>query len=90
MAVAIGRLAVSTGIYVLYEIEGGEMRLSEPSAKLLGKKKLPPVSEYLEAQGRFKALKKEAVEKLQQEVDAKWAVYRRQHDVALAARGPQS
>lgn len=90
MAVAIGRLAVSTGIYVLYEIEGGEMRLSEPSAKLLGKKKLPPVSEYLEAQGRFKALGKEAVEKLQQEVDAKWAAYRRQHDVAFAARGPQS
>ncbi|MFI5395278.1 MAG: thiamine pyrophosphate-dependent enzyme [Candidatus Binatia bacterium] len=78
VAVAIGRLAVNTGLYVLYEIEGGEMKLSEPSAKLLKKKTLPPVSEYLETQGRFKALAKEAVEKLQQEVDAKWAAYRRQ------------
>jgi len=32
----------------------------------------------LEAQGRFAAMKPEAVEKLQQEVDAKWAAYRRQ------------
>ena len=78
VAVTIGRLAVSTGLYVLYEIEDGHMKLSEPSAKLLKKKELPPVSEYLEAQGRFKTLESEAVEKLQQEVDAKWAVYQRQ------------
>jgi len=78
VAVAIGRLAVNTGLYVLYEIENGEMKLSEPSAKLLRKKELPPVSEYLKAQGRFKALTEEAVDKLQQEVDAKWAAYRRE------------
>ncbi len=78
VAVAIGRLAVSTGLYVLYEIEDGTMKLSEPSAKLLRKKELPPVSEYLEAQGRFKALGREAVEKLQQEVDVKWTAFRRQ------------
>lgn len=78
LAVAIGRLAVTTGLYVLYEIEDGQIKLSEPSAKLLRKKELPPVSEYLEAQGRFRALGKAAVEQLQQEVDAKWAAYRRQ------------
>jgi pyruvate ferredoxin oxidoreductase beta subunit len=76
-AVAIGRLAVTTGLYVLYEIEDGHLKLSEPSAKLLRKKELPPVSKYLEAQGRFKALPKEAIDKLQQEIDAKWAAYRR-------------
>ena len=78
LAVAIGRLAVSTGLFVLYEIEDGEIKLSEPSAKLLKKKELTPVSEYLEAQGRFGTLGREAVEKLQQEIDAKWAAYRRQ------------
>ena len=78
VAVAIGRLAVSTGVYVLYEIANGHMTLSEPSAKLLKKKQPPPVSEYLEAQGRFRAMRPEAVEQLQQEVDAKWAGYRRQ------------
>lgn len=78
VAVHIGRLAVSTGVYVLYEIENGTLKLSEPSAKLLKKTSLPPVSEYLEAQGRFKVLQKEAVDRLQQEVDAKWAAYRQQ------------
>ena len=78
VAIAIGRLAVSTGVYVLYEIENGEMKLSDPSAKLLKKKELPPVSEYVKAQGRFRALGEAAVERLQQEVDAKWAAYRRQ------------
>jgi pyruvate ferredoxin oxidoreductase beta subunit len=78
MAIAIGRLAVRTGLYVMYEIEDGQMKLSEPSAKLLRKKTLPPVSHYLEAQGRFAAMTPEAVEQLQREVDAKWAEYRRQ------------
>jgi pyruvate ferredoxin oxidoreductase beta subunit len=78
LAIAIGRLAVSTGFYVMYEIEDGQIKLSEPSAKLLRKKTLAPVSQYLEAQGRFAAMKPEAVEKLQQEVDARWAAYRRQ------------
>ena len=78
VAVAIGRLAVNTGLYVLYEIENGKMQLSEPSAKLLRKKDLPPVTEYLKAQGRFRLLAPEAVHTLQQEVDTKWAAYRRQ------------
>ena len=78
VAVAIGRLAVNTGLYVLYEIENGAMTLSEPSAKLLKKKDLLPVRDYLAAQGRFRALSTEAIEALQQEVDAKWAAYRRQ------------
>jgi pyruvate ferredoxin oxidoreductase beta subunit len=78
LAVAIGKLAVDTGLFVLYEIEDGEMKLSQPSAKLLKKKKLPPVTDYLEAQSRFRELSQEATEKLQRDVDAKWAEYRSQ------------
>jgi len=78
VAVAIGRLAVTTGLWALYEIENGKMTLSEPSAKLLKKTALTPVSEYFAAQGRFRALSTEAIEKIQQEVDAKWATYRHQ------------
>jgi pyruvate ferredoxin oxidoreductase beta subunit len=78
LTVTIGKLAVETGLYVLYEIEDGEMKLSPPSARLLTKKKVPPVSDYLEPQSRFKALPAAAIEKLQQEVDAKWETYRDQ------------
>jgi len=76
--IAIGKLAVETGLFVLYEIEDGEMKLSQPSAKLLRKSRLTPVADYLQAQRRFKALGAEAIEKLQQEVDAKWDAYRSQ------------
>ena len=78
LSVKLGKLAVETGLYVLYEIEDGEMKLSPPSAKLLTKKKMPPVSNYLEPQSRFKALPEAVVENLQQEVDAKWETYRSQ------------
>ncbi len=78
LAVEIARRAVSTGLYVLYEIEGGQMKLSEPSAKLLKSGKLSPVRDYLEAQGRFRTLGQAAIDQLQHEVDSKWAEYRRQ------------
>jgi pyruvate ferredoxin oxidoreductase beta subunit len=78
LTVTIGKLAVETGLYVLYEIEDGEMKLSPPSAKLLAKKKLPPVSDYLRPQARFRSLPAAAAEKLQQEVDARWERFRKQ------------
>jgi len=83
VAVAIGRLAVTTGLFVLYEIENGRMKLSEPSAKLLSKKSLSPVTQYLRAQGRYRALSPEHIEAIQDAVDAKWSGYRR--DMATAA-----
>jgi pyruvate ferredoxin oxidoreductase beta subunit len=75
LAITIGKLAVETGVYVLYEIEDGAMKLSQPSARFL-KKDLRPVAEYIETQSRFRTLGKEDVDKLQREVDAKWAAYR--------------
>ncbi len=76
LAIAVGKAAVETGLYDLYEIEHGEFRLSGPSQKLLRKKKLPPVTDYFAMQGRFKALGDDYLEAVQREVDAKWAGYR--------------
>jgi pyruvate ferredoxin oxidoreductase beta subunit len=72
--VKVGRLAVETGLFDLYEIEHGVFRLTGASRKLVGKER-KPVAAYFEAQTRFRALSKTRLTQIQQEVDAKWAGY---------------
>ncbi len=72
--VKIGRLAVETGLYDLYEIENSKWRLTGASKKLIGKKRTP-VNEYFNTQNRFKALSDEKISDIQKEVDAKWDGY---------------
>lgn len=76
MTVALGRAAVETGLFDLYEIEDGQMQLTGPSQQLLAKGSLRPVREYLEIQTRFKALSDEQVDALQAQVELRWAGYR--------------
>jgi len=73
-AVKIGRLAVETGLYDLYEIEYSNWRLTGPSERLL-KKKRRPVSEYFKTQTRFKGLSKSQISAIQKQVDEKWEAY---------------
>ncbi|MFA5285643.1 MAG: thiamine pyrophosphate-dependent enzyme, partial [Smithellaceae bacterium] len=47
--IKIGRLAVETGYYDLYEIVNGEFKLTAASEKLIEKRKLVPVREYFRA-----------------------------------------
>ena len=76
--VAVGRLAVECGLFDLYEIDNGQMRLTGPSLKQLKQEKLRPVDEYLQLQARYKALDADQVAALQQQVDRKWAGYRQE------------
>jgi pyruvate ferredoxin oxidoreductase beta subunit len=73
-AVKIGRLAVETGLYDLYEIENGHFQLSGPSNRLLNKKRRP-VEEYFKTQSRFKALSESLISEIQNRVDKKWEEY---------------
>jgi len=72
--VKIGKLAVETGLYDLYEIENNKWRLTGASKKLIGKKRTP-VNEYFNTQNRFKALSDEQISDIQKEVDIKWQSY---------------
>jgi pyruvate ferredoxin oxidoreductase beta subunit len=72
--IKVGKLAVKTGLFDLYEIENGAFKLTGASLSLVGKAR-HPVSEYFATQGRFKSIDAESVEKVQQQVDAKWAAY---------------
>ena len=62
LTIEIGKLAVKTGVFPLYEIENGKYELNRPKGELL------PVREYLETQGRFKHLPDEEIEKIQKRV----------------------
>ena len=73
--IKIGRLAVETGYYDLYEIVNGEFKLTAASEKLIEKRKLVPVREYFRAQSRFKILTGEQIADIQNSIDAKWARY---------------
>jgi len=78
MTVKIVIMAIECGLFDLYEIEGGQKKLSEPTAKLLKKDKLRPVEDYLKMQTRFKALSDEQIVAMQQKIDQKWETYRQE------------
>jgi pyruvate ferredoxin oxidoreductase beta subunit len=72
LTVRVARLAVETGMWVLYEVDHGRFSLTGPSKNLVDKNKRKPVREYLKLQGRFAHLKDEDVEEIQRLVDAQW------------------
>ena len=62
--IEIGRLAVETGSWILYEIENGEFNITyRPEER-------KPVREYLAPQKRFRHLTDDLVDKIQEYVDA--------------------
>ncbi len=61
-AIWIGRLAVETCIFPLYEVENGNYNISYPMEKPR------PVEEYLKPQGRFRHLTPEMIEFIQKRV----------------------
>ena len=66
LTVRIGRLAVETGIFPLYEIEDGRYKIS------LDWPQLRPVHDYLKLQGRFRHLSEETVKEIQHRVDKEY------------------
>ncbi len=61
-AIKVGRLAVKTGIFPLYEIENGQYKMS------LSPTKLEPVENYLKTQGRFRHLTENTIKEIQERV----------------------
>ncbi len=62
LSIRLGRLAVETGIFPLYEVIDGKYKLSvEPP-------KLRPVEDYFRLQGRFRHLTKDMIQTIQERV----------------------
>jgi pyruvate ferredoxin oxidoreductase beta subunit len=66
-SIEIGRLAVETGLFPLYEVEYGKYRMT------VTPNKLKPVSEYLKPQGRFRHLTEGEIKQIQVRVDEDYA-----------------
>jgi len=75
--VELGKLAVQTGMWALFEIENGKFRLNPPSDRLVDKTKRKSIKEYFALQGRFRALTEEDIEKIQKWIDEDWEQYYR-------------
>jgi len=70
--IKIGRLAVETGLVILYEIRNGIFRLTSASESIARRGKLRPVREYILEQGRFKSITEEQIDAMQERVNARW------------------
>jgi len=75
--VKIGRLAVETGIVVLFEIENGKFRFTGRSKTMAEKGSKLPVINYMERQGRFRKMSIEQLRQVQRWVDVRWNEYLR-------------
>ena len=67
LTIRIGRLAVRTGIFPLYEVENGKYKLS------IDLPQLRPVTDYMKLQGRFRHLSEDVINEIQQRVNAEYA-----------------
>ena len=75
--VKMGRLAVETGIVVLFEVEDGKFRFTGRSKTMAERGNRLPVINYLEKQTRFQKMNLDQMHRFQQWVDSKWQEYMR-------------
>ncbi|GLI34575.1 thiamine pyrophosphate-dependent enzyme [Desulforhabdus amnigena] len=70
--VKVGRIAVETGVVVLYEVENGEFRLTGKSLSMARSGRKRPAEEYLKLQSRFKKMTPEQMADFQRQTDERW------------------
>jgi pyruvate ferredoxin oxidoreductase beta subunit len=66
LTIRIGRLAVETGVFPLYEVEDGVYKIS------LELPRLKPVTDYMKLQGRFRHLSEEVIKQIQKRVEQEY------------------
>jgi pyruvate ferredoxin oxidoreductase beta subunit len=73
IAFELGQLAVNTGIWPLYEVECGKLRLYGKTEQIAKRRfQRLPVRDYLLKQGRFAHFSDEDIEFFQHKVDEMW------------------
>ncbi len=70
--VSVAKLAVETGMWILFEAVNGKVTISPPSKPYIDKAKRKPIKEYLSLQGRFRNITDEMLKSLEKQVDENW------------------
>ncbi|NQT55847.1 MAG: pyruvate synthase subunit beta [Desulfobacteraceae bacterium] len=71
LSIKVGRMAVETGIFPLYEVENGCYKLT------MDIEKLRPVNDYLKMQGRFRHLSEDMIEKIQKRITKEYELLKK-------------
>ncbi|RLB58398.1 MAG: pyruvate synthase subunit beta [Deltaproteobacteria bacterium] len=77
LAVAIGRLAVQTGVFPMYEIVDGVLRMT------VQPEKLRPLKDYLKPQGRFRHLDDDTIARMEQRLHQEYQKLLRREGLQL-------
>ncbi|HPW11070.1 MAG TPA: thiamine pyrophosphate-dependent enzyme, partial [Methanoregulaceae archaeon] len=67
MTVEMGKLAVRSGLWILYESEYGKVTINGPSKAAMIKP--VPIEDYLSVQGRFKGIDRKAIDALKSQAE---------------------
>jgi pyruvate ferredoxin oxidoreductase beta subunit len=70
--IEVGRLAVQTGSWILYEVENGVYRLSTPSLPYVNRERRKPIDLYLKSQGRFAKMTEDEKARFVAAIDGSW------------------
>lgn len=83
--VKLGKLAVDTTMWVLFEIHDGVFRLTGRSRSMAKSGKKKPVEQYLKLQERFKYVTPDQVQSLQAWIDDRWEGFLQRHQLSIDA-----
>ncbi|MBW1860765.1 MAG: pyruvate synthase subunit beta [Deltaproteobacteria bacterium] len=64
--IEIARLAVETGLWILYEVDHGSLKVN------FRPEKRRPIEDYLRPQGRFRELSQKDIQSIQDRIDNRW------------------
>ena len=78
--IELGKMAVDTGMWVLYELEGSVFRLTGRSRSMARSGRKKPVEKYLKLQERFRQITPEQADYLQAWVDTRWEGFVGRHN----------
>ena len=72
--IEIGKLAVKSGFWPLFEIINGKFEISKPSKPLLDPENRKPITEYISPQRRYRKIKEDGIGELNKYIDSVWKI----------------